>query len=106
MLRHYSPDSRASDSNFQVAVLPPGADRVRFRQQLADEHQVTLAGEVYDLPLHRQPVFGEFAGRSLPVAEDLCARHICLPVHSDMADDEVDQVLTAVAAVYGAMARA
>jgi perosamine synthetase len=38
------------------------------------------------------------------VAEDLCARHVCLPVHSDMTDDEVDQVLTAMTAVYGAMA--
>jgi dTDP-4-amino-4,6-dideoxygalactose transaminase len=88
-----------------IAVLPAGADRARFRQQLADEHSVRLAGEVYDLPLHRQPVFAEFAGPSLPVAEDLCARHVCLPVHSDMAADEVDQVLNAVSAVVGALAR-
>jgi perosamine synthetase len=88
-----------------IAVLPAGADRARFRQQLADEHSVRLAGEVYDLPLHQQPVFAEYAGPSLPVAEDLCARHVCLPVHSDMAADEVDQVLNAVSAVFGALAR-
>jgi perosamine synthetase len=88
-----------------IAVLPAGADRARFRQQLADKHAVRLAGEVYDLPLHRQPVFAEFAGPSLPVAEDLCARHVCLPVHSDMTADEVDQVLSAVSAVFGALAR-
>ena len=34
----------------------------------------------------------------LAVAEALCARHVCLPVHSDMTDDEVNEVLTAVAA--------
>jgi perosamine synthetase len=62
-------------------------------------------GEVYDLPLHRQPVFAEFAGPSLPVAEDLCARHVCLPVHSDMTADEVDQVIHGVSAVYGALTR-
>jgi perosamine synthetase len=88
-----------------IAVLPAGSDRARFRQQLADEHAVRLAGEVYDLPLHRQPVFAEFAGQPLPVAEDLCARHVCLPVHSDMTADEVDQVVDAVSAVYGALAR-
>jgi perosamine synthetase len=88
-----------------IAVLPVGSDRARFRQNLADEHAVRLAGEVYDLPLHRQPVFAEFAGAPLPVAEDLCARHICLPVHSDMTADEVDQVAGAVSAVYGALAR-
>ena len=63
------------------------------------------SGEVYDLPLHRQPVFEKYADGPLPVAEDVCARHVCLPVHSDMRDDEVDHVLTAVTAVYSAMAR-
>ena len=62
------------------------------------------SGEVYDLPLHQQPVLAEYADRPLPVAEDVAARHICLPVHSDMTDDEVDQVLAAVAAVHGELA--
>jgi dTDP-4-amino-4,6-dideoxygalactose transaminase len=34
------------------------------------------------------------------VAEDIAARHICLPVHSDMSDAEVDEVLTAITAVH------
>jgi dTDP-4-amino-4,6-dideoxygalactose transaminase len=38
------------------------------------------------------------------VAEDLAARHICLPVHSDMTDSEADEVLAAVAAVHGGFA--
>ena len=93
-----------------IAILPPGADRARFRRRMAEEHEVRLAGEVYDLPLHQQPVFAEFAGAgrdgpSLPVAEDLCARHICLPVHSDMTSDEVDQVCAAVSAAYDSVAR-
>jgi perosamine synthetase len=88
-----------------IALLPRGADRADFRRRLAEEHEVRLAGEVYDLPLHRQPVFAEFAGPSLPVAEDIAARHICLPVHSDMTGDEIDEVLGGVSAVYGAMAR-
>jgi perosamine synthetase len=92
-------------SNFYkyIAVLPPGCDRARFKKESADLHEVRLAGEVYDVPLHQQPVFAEFAGASLPVAEDMCARHICLPLHSDMSDAEVGQVLAAVTAVYGAM---
>jgi perosamine synthetase len=92
-------------SNFYkyIAVLPPGSDRARFKKEMADLHEVRLAGEVYDVPLHQQPVLAEFAGPSLPVTEDMCSRHICLPVHSDMTDDEVEQVLSAVAAVYGAM---
>jgi perosamine synthetase len=92
-------------SNFYkyIAVLPPGCDRARFKKEIADLHEVRLAGEVYDVPLHQQPVFAEFAGSSLPVAEDMCARHVCLPLHSDMSDAEAGQVLAAVTAVYGAM---
>jgi perosamine synthetase len=99
------PEPPGCRSNFYkyIAVLPPGLDRARFKQEIADRHQVRLAGEVYDTPLHRQPVFEPFAGPALPVAEDLCARHVCLPVHSDMADDEVEQVIAAVSAVHRIM---
>lgn len=83
-----------------LAVLPAGADRAWFKQQLAARFGVRLAGEVYDLPLHRQPVLAAYAGPALPVAEDMCARHVCLPVHSDMTDAEIDEVLAAVTAVY------
>ncbi len=88
-----------------IAVLPEGADRAGFRRELAERHDIRLAGEVYDVPLHRQPVLADYAAAGpLPVAEDLCARHVCLPVHSDMTDDEVDQVLTGVAAAYRTLA--
>jgi perosamine synthetase len=107
------PDGCRGNYYKYIAVLPPGADRARFRKRLKEEHGVSLAGEVYDLPLHQQPVFAEFAARqagadqsgpTLPVAEDLCARHICLPVHSDMTADEIDQVCAAVAAAYECLA--
>jgi perosamine synthetase len=86
-----------------VVLLPPGLDRARFKSELARRFHVHLSGEVYDLPLHRQPVLADYAGPPLPVAEELAASHICLPVHSDMTDSEVDEVLTAVAAVHSAL---
>jgi perosamine synthetase len=87
-----------------IVLLPPGLDRARFKSELAQRFQVNLSGEVYDLPLHRQPVLADYAGPQLPVAEDLAVRHICLPVHSDMTDGEVDEVLTAVADVHNVFA--
>jgi perosamine synthetase len=83
-----------------VVLLPPGADRAGFKRALAERYQVRLAGEVYDLPLHRQPVLAGYAGAPLPVAEEIAARHVCLPVHSDMTDSEVDEVLAAVSDVW------
>jgi dTDP-4-amino-4,6-dideoxygalactose transaminase len=93
-------------SNFYkyIAVLPPGLDRAHFKRELAEQHGVRLSGEVYDIPLHKQPVFADYATGSLPVAEDLCTRHVCLPVHSDMRDDEADHVLSAVSRAYSSFA--
>jgi perosamine synthetase len=94
------PTDCASNFYKYIALLPPGADRAWFKERMAARHDIKLAGEVYDLPLHRQPVLAPYApGLRLPAAEDVCERHVCLPVHSDMRDDEVDQVLEAVAKV-------
>jgi dTDP-4-amino-4,6-dideoxygalactose transaminase len=79
-----------------VAVLAPGIDRRRFKAEVRDGFSVALSGEVYATPLHHEPVFSTFAERRLPAAEDFCARHVCLPVHSDMSDAEVDRVIEAV----------
>ncbi|MFF7988966.1 DegT/DnrJ/EryC1/StrS family aminotransferase [Kitasatospora xanthocidica] len=87
-----------------VALLPPGTDRAAFKRAVAEEHGVRLSGEVYDLPLHLQPVLAEYRRGPLPVAEDVCARQVCLPVHSDMTEDETEQVVEAVSAVYRRLA--
>ncbi|MCG6497853.1 DegT/DnrJ/EryC1/StrS aminotransferase family protein [Kitasatospora sp. A2-31] len=95
-----------SRSNYYkyVALLPPGVDRAAFKQTVAEDFGVRLSGEVYDLPLHLQPVLAPYRRGPLPVAEDLCARQICLPVHSDMTEDETDQVIEAVTAVHRRLA--
>ena len=87
------------DSNFYkyVAMLDRADRRSDLKRRLRDDHGVALSGEVYATPLHRQPVFAAYApSEPLPVADDVCARHVCLPVHSDMGDDEVEQVVTGV----------
>ena len=57
---------------------------------------MSLSGEVYETPLHRQPVFAHLVDRELPVADEMCAHHVCLPLHSDMSDDEALQVVGAL----------
>ena len=68
-----------------------------MKKTLREQHEVGLSGEVYELPLHAQPIFEQYATTSLPVSEDVCARHICLPLHSDMTDAESDLVVDALA---------
>ena len=82
-----------------TALLAPVIDRDDMKRRMIEEHGVTMSGEVYSRPLHHEPVFAEIAHGPLPVAEDVCARQVCLPLHSDMTDDEADVVLGALAAV-------
>jgi dTDP-4-amino-4,6-dideoxygalactose transaminase len=85
---------RSSYYKFPV-LLPDGLDRAELKAQLKQRFQVSLSGEVYETPLHAQPVFAKYARGALPGAESFCARHVCLPVHSDMTDAEVERVLHA-----------
>ena len=91
-----TPSNAVNNHYKYVVLLSPGIDRSHLKRVLREQHEVGLSGEVYELPLHKQPVFESYAGRPLPVAEDVCARHVCLPLHSDMTDDEADTVIEAV----------
>jgi perosamine synthetase len=84
-----------------VAFLPDGVDRAALKKTLREDFGVGLSGEVYDTPLHRQPVFEGVATGSLPGAEWLCERHICLPVTAVMTDDDVDIVVASLDAALG-----
>jgi dTDP-4-amino-4,6-dideoxygalactose transaminase len=84
-----------------VALLAPGLDRDAIKAELRERYGVSLSGEVYARPLHREPVFTELATGDFPVADDICGRHICLPVHSDMTDEEAERVVTSISEVVG-----
>jgi len=95
------PVPAGSTSNYYkyLALLDPGIDRADLKRVLADQTGVSLSGEVYAVPLHRQPVFAGPGAGSFPLADDVCARHICLPVHSDMTDSEADYVVDSLTSV-------
>lgn len=87
-----------------IAFLASGIDRDVFKARMR-ERGVGMSGEVYASPLHRQPVFaGLHDGRPLPIADDACARHVCLPIHSDMTEEEASFVVEATAAVMAGLA--
>ena len=82
-----------------VVRLPRDVDRATIKARMRDDHRVSLSGEVYDTPLHRQPVFAAYADRELPGAEETCARHICLPISAVMTDEDALQVTDALGRV-------
>ncbi len=84
-----------------VAILREHRDRKELKAHMRERFGVSLAGEVYEEPLHKQPVFARYASGSLPVSEDLCARHICLPIFSGMTAEDAGQVIRALRETIG-----
>jgi dTDP-4-amino-4,6-dideoxygalactose transaminase len=93
------PDDLSSNYYKYIAVLDKGLDRKDVKQTLREKHEVFFGGEVYELPCHLQPVFKELYGLSegmFPVAEDLCARHVCLPMFATMTEEEANHVVESI----------
>ena len=84
-----------------IAILREACDRKALKTLLHGQYGVSLAGEVYEEPLHKQPVFEQYVTRPLPVAEDYCARHLCLPIFSGMEERDVQQVIDALRETIG-----
>jgi len=82
-------------------LLDPTIDQSLLHKSLLDRG-ISLSGKVYATPLHLEPIFAGLLDSVPPgglrAAEEVCTRHVCLPVHSDMSADEVDQVVDGFAA--------
>jgi len=90
-----SPDCATNHYKY-LALLPDGVDRAALKRRLRTGG-VRLAGEVYDVPLHRQPYFApRFGDRSYPRAEAFTARHICLPIFPGMTTAQQERVVQAL----------
>lgn len=85
------PKDRASYYKY-IVLLPKGMDREKLKAQMKQKG-VSLSGGVYDLPLHQQPIFKETVHRKFPSADDVCSRHICLPIYYGMTDEEASYVV-------------
>jgi len=76
-----------------IAFLPAQGRQNDARQMLRERWGVGITGYVYELPLHRMPAFKEYAqGCECPVADDLCRRHICPPIHPGMNEEDAAYV--------------
>jgi dTDP-4-amino-4,6-dideoxygalactose transaminase len=70
-----------------LSMLPEGLDRDRIKKRLRDDFQVNLAGEVYAVAGHRQPLWSSRPDylaaplEPLPVTEMVARRQICLPLY-------------------------
>jgi perosamine synthetase len=90
---------KTGESNFYkfVAYLPDGVDRKALKQDMREKFEVGLSGEVYELPLHAQPIFEQFTNGTYPGADYVCSRQICPPVSARMTPDDARYVIESIA---------
>ena len=108
---------RAQFAKMQVPVIPAmppayqtrhvynqfvirGAQRDALQAHLK---QQGIGSEVYyPLPLHLQPCYGDLGYKKgdFPVSEKLASESLALPVHSEIADDDIDHVCEAIRSFY------
>ncbi|MGE3474847.1 MAG: DegT/DnrJ/EryC1/StrS family aminotransferase [Rhodospirillaceae bacterium] len=85
-----------------VVMLPEGAARAPLKTRLKDEFGVQCSGEVYEVPLHKNPVLTHLDTGDLKGADAACSRQLCLPIFASMTDAQADRVIAAFEAIYAA----
>lgn len=100
-------DSLLNDKNGIRVIRPPAKSRFNYfkyifvldkldRQMVHEyliERGINPSGYVYELPLHKQPVFSEYSNVSLPNTELLCSKHICLPIYPSLKLEETKYIV-------------
>ncbi|MDO8619914.1 MAG: DegT/DnrJ/EryC1/StrS aminotransferase family protein [bacterium] len=90
-IRIVRPEAGSINNYYKYIVVLPNHDRSLVHKAL-QEKGIQPSGYVYELPLHKQPVF-PFANKlSLPKTEFLCAHHMCLPIFYGMTDAQARYV--------------
>jgi perosamine synthetase len=90
------PEGRSSWYKY-IVLLPEGISREELKRRMK-ARGVSLAGEVYETPLHRQPIFANQAAGQFPNADYICDRHICLPIYYGMTEEEARFVIDSLGA--------
>jgi perosamine synthetase len=90
-----APDCKSS--YYKYMVMLGDADRPEVKRRMREEFDIGLSGEVYDTPCHLQPIFEAYNDGPLPQTEDICRRHICLPISATMTAEDARYVIEALA---------
>ena len=86
-----------------IVFLQEHIDRNEFKNHLKEKYNVSLTGEVYAFPCHRQPVFEIYPEKIIKPVLDTFANteyvvkhHMCLPLYPGMTDQEIDYVVNSL----------
>lgn len=86
-----------------IIFLDESIKRDQFKQRMKNKYNITLPGEVYSHPCHRQPVFKKYPNTIIgdkndkfPGTDYVCKHHICLPLYPGLRPEEIDYIVSAI----------
>lgn len=78
--------------SFYKMILLTSIDREWLRNY-CKSYDITLTGEVYKVPIHRQPAYKkDYEKQSFPVTDYVCDNQICPPLYPELSTKEINYV--------------
>ena len=78
------PPIHSRHNYFKYTLVLKNYERADFHK-LMESKGVQLSGYIYELPLHKQPVFKDFNDEKLPMSNYYCSKHVCLPIYPSLS---------------------
>lgn len=84
-----------------IILLPCNMDKTALKTNIKNKG-ISLPGEVYEIPLHEQPISDLMNCEEypLPITQYVCKSHICLPIYEGLTWKEIDYIIETVIIEY------
>tara|TARA_Y100000590_G_scaffold219798_1_gene248889 strand:- start:20631 stop:21728 length:1098 start_codon:yes stop_codon:yes gene_type:complete len=78
--------------NHYKQILVSRIDRKKI-ERILKKNQISLTGGVYNIPLHRQPIYKKQLKKyKLPLTDFFCNKHFCPPCYPELSKQDIDRV--------------
>lgn len=76
-----------------IVMLPDNVDAIELKKKMK-EKGIGLQGEVYRIPLHKQPIANRlnFTG-DYKNADRICRQHICFPIYEELTIEQAENIV-------------
>jgi dTDP-4-amino-4,6-dideoxygalactose transaminase len=89
----YTPVVQKSGLSSQYKMILRITSDREFLREFCKKNGITLTGEVYQIPVHQQPLYKEqFKKLSFPVTDIICRMHICPPLYPELSVEEINYI--------------
>ena len=85
------PNEISGHNYFKYIILLKNKKRELVHKNLL-QNNIFPSGYVYEIPLHKQPIFKKYKKLSLPNTEKICSKHLCLPIFYNMKISQIKHV--------------